>query len=171
MIYFITKGDIDLSPYNDIESCTINFMIRYLTLLEEIGVDSETTGFQPHVCKILLLQLGDFDNQFVIDCTTIDISKIPELKYLLETKIIILHNAKFDIRFLFKENIRPHKNVFDTFLAERVLTTGLDFHKKSLKECAWRYLRVTLDKSTRGKIHKLGVCDPSVIRYSALDVK
>jgi DNA polymerase I-like protein with 3'-5' exonuclease and polymerase domains len=167
MIYFISKKKKIFKDYN-ITLSTIDHCLDYFKDKEFIGVDTETTGFDIYNSKLLLLQLGDEENQFVIDRTTIDIRVFKEL---LETKTIILHNAKFDLRFLYKHNIIPFGNVFDTFLAERVLSTGIDRHRKALDACVERYLKKTLSKDIRGLIFKLGPYDPRVIRYAADDVK
>lgn len=169
MIYFITN-QTQLTEYIDIELCTMEFMFEYFKDKEIIGVDSETEGFDALSKKLLLLQLGDYDNQFVIDCTTVDVRI---LKDFLEdrSKVFIYHNAKFDLKFLYKKGIIPFKNVYDTFLGERVISCGINSHRKSLQACVERYFKVILSKEERGLIHKLGIYDSRIIKYSALDVK
>jgi len=167
MIYLVTREP--LVPYRDsILTASVEDVLEYLKDKEELGVDTETTGFDIYLNKVLLLQLCDKENQFVIDPDTISLSHFKEL---LETKTIILHNAKFDLRFLYRHGIRPYKNVFDTYLAERTISLGIDFHRKSLATCVDRYLKVTLNKEIRGMIHRLGKFHPDVIKYSADDVK
>ena len=95
MIYLVTKQDISLP---DITLTTVQESLEYLNKLEWIGLDTETSGFDPYTTKLYTLQLGDNDVQYVIDLTTIDIN---EYKELLETKGLIGHNLKFDLRFLY----------------------------------------------------------------------
>ena len=38
-----------------------------------VGLDTETEGFDVYTKKLLSVQIGDYENQVMIDCTTIDI--------------------------------------------------------------------------------------------------
>lgn len=167
MIYLVsTQPFIET---DEIKSATMKDCLNYCSTLDEIGVDLETEGFDPHTKKIISIQLGDFNNQYFLAWNSIDAS---QLKPLLEdsTKLFLFHNAKFDLRFLYKQNIYVN-NVYDTFLAECVLTTGYSDDKRdlSLKGVAYKYLSIDLDKSVRGVIHKEGISN-RVIVYGAKDV-
>ena len=166
MIYFVSN-QTRMFDNGFIELTTIEQCINYFKDKEWINVDTETTGFDAHRNKILSIQLGDFNNQFVVDCTTIDIEQLKEL--LESDKLLLFHNAKFDLRFLYKNNIKP-KNIYDTFLVECILTTGLDTRGLSLKDVGFKYCNVELNKEIRGKIHSEGLSD-RVIEYGANDVK
>lgn len=168
MIHFITN-QTQIEEYN-FKKATIQDLKDYVATKSTLGVDTETTGFDCHNDNVLLLQIGDFDNQYVIDCTTIDLK---EFKEILEdkTKVFLYHNAKFDLRFLYKKGIFPFENVYDTFLAERVLYCGIDSHLKSLQACVYRYFKHNMSKEERGLIHKLGIYNSKIIEYSANDVK
>ena len=165
MIYLITTQQ---SLFNNIKysQCTIQESIDYLNNLDIIAVDTETTGMDPYTCKLLSLQLGDSKNQYVIDAQSINISVYKEL---LESKELIFHNAKFDLRFLYHNNIVPVK-VFDTFLTERILTTGIDTARRGLDAVTYKYCKIELDKTVRGVIHREGL-STRVIKYAAYDVK
>jgi DNA polymerase I-like protein with 3'-5' exonuclease and polymerase domains len=165
MIYLITTQQ---SLFDNVKysQCTVQESIDYLNNLDIIAVDTETTGMDPYTCKLLSLQLGDSNNQYVIDAQSINISVYKEL---LESKELILHNAKFDLRFLYHNNIVPNK-VFDTFLAERILTTGIDTARRGLDAVTYKYCKIELDKTVRGVIHREGL-STRVIKYAAYDVK
>jgi DNA polymerase-1 len=147
---------------------TIEDALQYFEDKECIAVDTETTGFDVHNCKLLTLQLGDFDNQFVINATELSIQPFKEL---LENKQLILQNAKFDLRFFYKQGIFP-THIFDTFLAETKLNQGLPNVRKNLEALAVKYCSTTkeVDKSLRPLIHRLGLVK-EVIMYAANDVK
>lgn len=162
MRYFVGNKEIE-----GFKRISIKESIRLFDNQKEVAVDTETSGFFPQTKELLSLQLGDSDKQVVIDAQVIDIR---EYKDLLETKTILMHHAKFDLRWLYKYDIYPFGNVFDTFLAERVLTTGIDNYRRSLEACVYRYLKVTLSKDIRGLIHKLGLTK-EVAEYAADDVK
>jgi len=172
MIYLVTKqyelydrGDSNIQVLH-----SLDYLFNYFINKKVIGVDSETTGFCPHTNKLLSIQLGDFNNQFVIDTSTIDIKTLIPL-FADESKLFIFQNAKFDLRFLYKHNIVPSK-VFDTFLAEKVCYTGYSFLKvkMSLDVLVTKYTEYSVDKSIRGSIHREGLYT-RVIQYAADDVK
>lgn len=166
MIYFVSNQKIIES--DDIRQSTIEDCLNYFRNHDSIAVDTETTGYDAHVDKLLCIQLGDGYNQYVLDYSSICIE---DLKYYLETKEILMHNAQFDLRFFLKQNINI-KRVYDTFLAECVLTTGYDNDERGLglKDVVFKYCGLYLDKSIRGQIHWRGL-DATVIRYSAYDVR
>ena len=112
MIYLVTNNKhlFDCSTY---EWCSVEYSIEYLSKLSIIGIDTETTGFSAHSDKILCLQLGDYNNQFVID-NTIDI-KI--YRHILEdaSKLLLFQNAQFDLRFFIHYGFNIFKFNWKTF--------------------------------------------------------
>ena len=165
MIYLVTN-QLELYAPVGYSLCSVKESLEYLETLDVIGADTETMGMDPHTCSLLSLQLGDETKQFVIDVSTINIL---EYKPLLENKTLIFHNAKFDLKFLFYYKIVPTK-IYDTFLVERILTTGIDTVRRSLDAVVQRYCSVELDKSVRSHIQKEGL-SARVIKYAADDVK
>jgi DNA polymerase-1 len=165
MIYLVTN-QLELYAPVGYSLCSVKESLEYLETLDVIGADTETMGMDPHTCSLLSLQLGDETKQFVIDVSTINIL---EYKPLLESKTLIFHNAKFDLKFLFYYKIVPTK-IYDTFLVERILTTGIDTVRRSLDAVVQRYCSVELDKSVRSHIQKEGL-SARVIKYAADDVK
>ena len=165
MIYLVTNQQ---SMFNSVgySLASIEESLEYLNTLDIIGFDTETMGMDPYNCQLLSMQLGDNDKQYVIDCTTVDPS---EYKEILEKKELIMHNAKFDLRFLYYQGIMPIK-VYDSFLMERVLHTGIDTVRKSLDAVTYKYCKIELDKTVRGHIHREGL-SARVIKYAADDVK
>lgn len=88
-----------------------------------IAVDIETTGFDPYLNNIILLQIGVENNiQYIFDVRKINTDI---LKPLLDTNCWkIGHNIKFDSKFIkhhYKVNFR---RFFDTFIAEQVIRGG-----------------------------------------------
>lgn len=162
MIYLVTKQDISLP---DVTLCSIQDSLDYLDKLDSIGVDTETSGFDPYTCKFYTLQLGDREVQYVVDLSTIDIQ---EYKNLLEIKELIGHNFKFDLRFLYHQRIVPTR-VYDTFLGEKTSRLGIESHRCSLAACVQRHCGVTLSKEERANI--TGRLTEGFVKYSAYDVK
>jgi len=85
-----------------------------------------------------------------------------------ENILKILHNAKFDHQVLYEFGFEMYP-VFDTFIAECMITNGYDNRSLGLGDVAFKYAQVRLDKSVRGKIIFQGLTD-EVIKYAADDV-
>ena len=189
MIYLVSNKP-ELFESKLYKTIDVKESLRLLSSLDTVGLDTETTGLDCHVHKLLSLQLGCNDFQVVIDTLTIDIL---EYKNFLESdRLFIIQNARFDLKWLYRYDIIP-KRVYDTMLAEKVRWLGYpiilkadvwnnikcnryDFVKDkyillfSLKKLCKLYLDVDMDKTVRGKIIYQGLND-STIEYSALDVK
>lgn len=168
MIYFVT-GQRELFEFPDAKyKCiSVEESLKILEPLRVVGLDTETTGTEIWQGKLLTLQLGNKENQVVIDCMTTDVKQYKD--YLESDRLFIIHNAKFDLRWLYKEHIVV-RNVYDTYLAEKILYLGFPpgIISLSLQACCDRYLNVFLDKTVRGKIH-VGMTE-DVIVYAANDV-
>lgn len=168
MIYHITTQ----KPL--FQECDVGFMLNYFQHHTDIQVDTETTGFFDFKNEILLLQLGDYSNQFVLDFQTLsqkDKDSINDRIFTNPNVTKLFQNAKFDIKFLWLHGF-DIVNVYDTLLAEILLNAGRNtpdgFY--SLYSIGKRYCNIELDKEVRGKIHKYGL-NSRVIEYAANDVK
>lgn len=168
MIYFVT-GQRELFEFPDAKyKCiSVEESLKILEPLRVVGLDTETTGTEIWQGKLLTLQLGNKENQVVIDCMTTDVKQYKD--YLESDRLFIIHNAKFDLRWLYKEHIVV-RNVYDTYLAEKILFLGFPpgIVSSSLQACCDRYLGIFLDKTVRGQIHA-GMTE-DVIVYAANDV-
>ena len=144
--------------------------LRLLEPLTIVGLDSETTGLDPFTKELKLLQLGCFDFQIVIDCTTIDIRCYKE--YLESDRLFVGWNLKFDLKWLFKYKIVPRK-AYDGFLAEKLMWLGYPagMHSMSLKSAGIQYLNIELDKTVRGQIIWKKELTDEIIKYAGYDVK
>tara|TARA_Y100000996_G_scaffold376373_1_gene327718 strand:- start:305 stop:2167 length:1863 start_codon:yes stop_codon:yes gene_type:complete len=159
------------SPLNEIQTATIQDCVSYCKTKDVLGVDTETEGFDFTCKKMIMLQIGDKDRQYVIDTRVTDVSP---LKEVLEDKNIIkiFHNAKFDYKFIKAWGSATVQGIYDTFLVERVLNCGKQDYGYSLSKCCERYLGVTLDKTVRNKFIGLTGQPYTVdqITYGANDV-
>lgn len=183
MIYYITNQlELSFKLNNNIISSTITDCLNWCKEQDIIEVDTETSGHFNFTSQILLLQLGNKENQYVIDITTVDISIF---KPIFEggDKLFLFQNAKFDLKFFIQYGIDINKMyIYDTMLAEAVITCGLSTEERvensdvvdknlgglSLEFLALTYCNKQLDKEVRGLIHK-GITN-RVIEYSANDV-
>ncbi len=166
MIYFIGEKrliDSTLFQYSTVEEC-----LEYFKAHKSIAVDTETKGRDPHDKPIICIQIGDKDRQYVIDVRCINIKLF---KNLLESKVCLFQNFKFDYKFFKHAGINIEK-VWDTMIAECCLYRGYEHHGYGLLDIAKRYLNVDLNKTTRGEFFKLDSqpFTDDQIEYAALDV-
>ena len=168
MIYLVT-GNRQLFHSEYYEIISLEKSLEIIENWDVVQFDTETSGRDPHCCKILCAQFGNknADIQIVVDTSTTDIL---HYKNLLETKLLIGHNLKFDIQFLYNHSIIPTQ-VWDTMIIEQLLHLGFDnkFFHYSLKDVAERRLKIDIDKTTRGEIIWRGL-DDKVVLYAAGDV-
>ena len=168
MIYVVSKQfSLFDSPY--FTPISVESSIDLINGWEYAQFDTEGTGLDCHIAKILTLQFGSPDGktQIVVDVTTIDIQLY---KGILETCKLVGHNLKYDIKMLMAYGIIPRK-VYDTMVAEQLkyLAYPKGMIKMSLKEVAKRYLDKDIDKSIRGRIKYVGITE-DVVLYAANDV-
>jgi DNA polymerase I-like protein with 3'-5' exonuclease and polymerase domains len=168
MIYFVS---LQTQLFEDPDYICISFE-ESLSMMQSWGiiqVDTETSGRDAHLCDLLLIQFGNDkeDARIVVDTSTVDVCLY---KNLLESRRLILQNAKFDLQFLYNHNIIPLK-IYDTMIVEQLLYLGYPSGQVSysLKEIAKRRLHIDIDKTVRGEIQWRGL-DKKVIIYAAGDV-
>ena len=168
MIYFVTLQK-QLFQDRDYTCITPEESLTIMQDWNNIQVDTETSGRDPHLCNLLCIQFGNdkADVRIVVDCTTVNICLY---KDLLEDHRLILQNGKFDLQFLYNYHIIPLR-VYDTMICEQLLHLGYPSGQisYSLKEIAWRRLHINIDKTVRGEINWRGL-DKQVILYAAGDV-
>ena len=151
------------------EVVTIQDVVDYCNSVNIIAVDTETTGLNHLDDKMIMLQIGDDKQQFVIDTRCIDIEPLRDI--LEGDKLKVLHNVKFDYKFLRQYNIRLN-NVWDTMLTSQVIHCGKEL-SHSLSSVLSRELGIEIDKSVRSSFISKGSDEftESEIVYGAKDVK
>lgn len=168
MIYLVTKYK-ELFEDPDYKVISAQESLEIMKDWKNIQLDTETSGRDPHLCSLLCIQFGNdkADSRIVVDATTTDILLY---KDILESRLLILQNAKFDLQFLYNYNIIPRK-IYDTMIVEQLIHLGWPAGQisYSLKEIAWRRLNINIDKTVRGEIIWRGL-DKDVIMYAAGDV-
>lgn len=117
--------------------------------LPVIGLDTETTGLDPHTSKLRLIQLATPQTSYVIDCFRFTPEQLKPILDLLVSPhpIKIAHNAKFDAKFLMRHCGVRLGGIFDTYLASRLVSAGDENHRHGLEPVANRYLDLQLDKA------------------------
>ncbi len=118
--------------------------------IERFGIDTETTGLDPHTSKVRLVQIAlPKYPVLVIDLAAIDQNGLTPLKQLLASNCLkIGHNLKFDLMMLKSAGFNLEPPYFDTYLGYKVLTAGLK-RSSTLETLVQKLLRVKLDKSVQ----------------------
>jgi len=122
----------------------LSWIVDTLIEMGTIGLDTETTGEDKKSgldpwregSKLLLLQLGNESKVFLIQP-----GLVPYLADVLENKTL-LHlgqNLVYDFKYLFVKYKIHINNMYDTMLAEQLLTSGLNGIKVGLADLARRY--------------------------------
>lgn len=110
----------------------INCVIDWLETVDSFCLDTETVrkGNSPlkmdyYDTEVIMVQIGDKFDQFIIDTRKVDISKLKP--YLEGTKLKIGHNIKYDYCVLFTSFGITLENVYDTMIVDQLLYNGLDY--------------------------------------------
>lgn len=152
-----TKAEVDLA-------------FERLSLAEQLGCDTETSGLSAKHGKLYSVQFSDGEYNVLVPVSEgVPLGRLAEI--LVDNSIRkIFHNAKFDIDFL-GENGYSVENIFDTMIAEKVLTRGAN-QSASLAETLYRYFAVDLDKSQRAKFSRNwnGIWTDELVDYALSDV-
>lgn len=170
MIYLVSHNKSLFQTDKYIEA-TIEQAMSVLLPLKLCQLDTETKGLDCHTKALLTIQLGNKDNQVVIDWTTLTPREKQIVKNYLESDRLFLGwNLMFDLTFLYVQGIYP-KRIWDGMIAEQLLYLGYpaQMREKSLRAAAWNYLNINIDKTVRGKIINEGLTTEVVI-YAAGDV-
>lgn len=170
MIYLVSHNKSLFQTDKYVEA-TMEQAMSVLLPLKLCQLDSETKGLDCHTKALLTIQLGNRDNQVVIDWTTLTPKEKRIVKNYLESDRLFLGwNLMFDLTFLYVQGIYP-KYIWDGMIVEQLLYLGYpaSMREKSLRAAAWNYLNINIDKTVRGKIINDGLTTEVVI-YAAGDV-
>lgn len=141
-----------------------------LSQAKVLGCDTETSGLGARTARLFSVQFSDGEFNVLVPISEgVELGRFADI--LNDTAIVkIFHNAKFDLDFL-RENGYQVENVYDTMIAEKVLTRGAN-QSASLAETLYRYFAVDLDKSQRAKFNRKwdGIWTDELVDYALSDV-
>lgn len=125
-------------------------MIRELQNTKFLGIDTETTGLDPHTYHPLLISLYDGKTAYVVDLLSIDKERIKDLKPILESHEILKigHNLSFEWKFFYHTARIDMQNLHDIMIADRMIYAGLKM-RHALKDVTSRRLAIDMDKTVR----------------------
>jgi DNA polymerase I-like protein with 3'-5' exonuclease and polymerase domains len=160
-----------------------------LEKFSKIVLDTETTGLDSWFAKLRLIQIcsasvDDLDSPvYVFDAFKVNTDPIS--RYIESRKTVVIHNANFDMQFLYSIGCDYKGTIFCTYIAERVLRAG--FKEKriapktkkpyfadiscGLKAVAERRLDLEISKEEQVSDWSAEVLSKSQLEYAAKDVK
>lgn len=121
MIYFVSNQKT-LFESDSFQPLSVKESIALIKSWKIFQFDTEDTGLDCHIAKVLLMQFGSMDKttQVVVDCTTID----PLLyKEVIEQGFLVGQNLKYDAKMLMALGIFIRR-CYDTMIAEMLRYFG-----------------------------------------------
>lgn len=143
-----------------------------------LGLDTETTELDPYKGDLRLVQLSSGRKTYVFDVLPFraagDLKSNAELAPLRSifesaTQTKILHNAKFDAKWIRHQLGGELTNVFDTYLASQLAAAGDSERRHSLADVAQYFTQTTLDKTEQISDWNAAELSASQIEYAARD--
>lgn len=137
-----------------------------------IGLDTETTGLDPHTARLRLLQLATPQTSYIFDCFQFTPAQLAPILDVLAAPqpLKIAHNAKFDAKFLLRHCGVGVSGIFDTYLASLLISAGDENARHGLDAVARRYLDTPLDKAAQ-KSNWAGALSETQLAYAASDAQ
>ena len=150
--------------------------VELLATHQVIGLDTETTELDPYYGRLRLIQLATPSGVHVVDVDAFRNgdpklnTALASLRDLLAAPrpIKILHNAKFDAKFIKHTLGTDLGGIFDTLLASQLLGAGDIEERHGLEAVASRYLSEAVDKTERLSNWNLELSE-SQLEYAARD--
>jgi len=156
----------------DIE--TLEAECRKRLTSEAIGIDCETTGLDPYLHKICLIQIATKGHPvMIIDMRKLQGQNLSSLQELLQAPALkIFQNAKFDLKMLQQAGLMVGGNIFDTMIASYLIAGGRRKNGEgfSLKAIAKKYLNIDLSKEQQNSNWQ-GELTAEQLNYACMDAK
>jgi DNA polymerase I-like protein with 3'-5' exonuclease and polymerase domains len=149
---WIAKYDVDGTTKSTLKECLI-----YCKDKEWLGLDIETSvneeyrhlqtkihkgGLDPYLSNIVLLQIGDLEEQFVIDVRDYskkELQPLLDFMHLNDEVTFVGQNCKFEVKHLLHKYGILFSKLHDTMISEIILYNGEDI-KLGLADLAVKYL-------------------------------
>jgi len=166
MIKFISSYSIE-----GFDSATFDELEDFLLKSRSFSVDIETNGLDPHSCDILMLQVGDMEVQYVVDCRYVEVPE--KIKELICDGNALGANLKFEYKFFLGSWKKRMSEITDVIIQEMILECGKKSFGFSLAALVKKYLNIDLPKATRLEFLSIGMTpfSPRHLVYGAEDIK
>lgn len=141
----------------------------------ELGLDSETTDLDERKGELRLIQISLPNKEVgIVDVRDFrESQKLFPLKRLFESPSVIkiLHNAKFDLRWLKHHLDCEVERVFDTLLASQLLSCGNKDDRHNLGAVCERFLGTEVDKHQQTSDWSQKELSENQLEYAAKDAR
>jgi len=143
-----------------------------------LGLDTETTELDPYRGDMRLVQVSSGRKTFVFDMMPFrsngglsENTDVAPLRRIIESEeqVKILHNAKFDAKWLRHELGCEISAVFDTYLASQLIAAGESDRRHGLADVAQFFTGTVLDKTEQISDWSASELSNSQIEYAARD--
>lgn len=137
--------------------------------VHSISMDIECTGLDIFNDKIITIQVKIAEDIYIIDVRKVNITKFLQL---IKDIPVVLHNAKFDLKFIKFNYYIEFSKIHDTMLCEALILNGIGNKFNSLSSLVNKYKGITLEKEVRESFinnYEI-VLSEDILRYCALDV-
>lgn len=146
-----------------------------------IAIDLETNGLDAYENKPILIAIGDKNNKFIIDCTSVDVLELlPKQQFTY-----IGHNIKFDLKFMLVHYNMKLIKTYDVMLGAQKIYQGAGYHPKdnpiglkfNLVSIIEKFLKIDpgMDKEIRNEFVNIDIStySPKIhhILYAAKDIE
>jgi len=150
--------------------------VEALSRHQAIGLDTETTELDPYFGRLRLIQLATPSGVHIIDLDSFRNGDLKQAESLASLRaflsaprpIKILHNAKFDAKFIKHTLGADLGGIFDTLLASQLVGGGDIEERHGLEAVSSRYLNEAVDKTERLSNWNLELSE-SQLEYAARD--
>ena len=142
---------------------------------EFISLDTETSSLDTITCKFYLFQVRVNEQVYIFNAIEEGQELFTKIIEFIKSsgKIIIAHNAKFDLKIIYRFSNILLTDIFDTMIVEAVIGNGLNRKWSSLIELVEKYALVLITKEVRKEFYSEdfdGVITNDMYIYACQDV-
>ena len=137
---------------------------------DEVAIDTETLGLNPHRDRLCLVQLSAGDGTAHLVQIAAGQTRAPNLERLLADPAVakLFHFARFDVAILLKTFGVAARPIYCTKIASKLVRTYTDRH--GLKDLVREFLTVDLSKQQQSSDWGAEVLSEAQCAYAASDV-
>lgn len=169
MAKLLFTGDVSATTYSSTDfSVGLDWLIRQKT----IGLDTETNVVNSILKReLVVVSMSDGETAWVVEWEYLNAEQKSLLGNQIKKELNIIHNVSFDYSILKKYGYTIEK-VFDTMLAEQILTTGLSAESgyHGLQAVLLRRFGIDLSKAAQLSFSVGVPLTDEQIKYAAMDV-